>query len=75
MIEGENMTGIEAVKQAIAELPVEIVTGTVSREGNTLTVAEFLEQNVAPYMDGKTKDDVIILFLQLCRMINALMRL
>ena len=54
------MTGIEAVKQAIAELPIEIVTGTVSREGNTLTVAEFLEQNVAPYMDGKTKEDVMI---------------
>ena len=54
------MRGIEAVREAIAELPIEIVTGTVSREGNTLTVAEFLEKNVAPYMDNKTKDDVII---------------
>ena len=70
MIEGENMTGIEAVKQAIAELPVEIVTGTVSREGNTLTVAEFLEQNVAPYMDGKTKDDVIIFVIIVLNVIS-----
>ena len=54
------MNGLDAVKQAIAELPIEIVTGTVSKEGNTLTVAEFLEKNVAPYMNGKTKDDVLI---------------
>jgi len=60
MIEGENMTGLEVVKQAIADLPIEIATGTVSREGTVITVAEFLEKNVAPYMDGKTKEDVLI---------------
>ena len=60
MIEGENMTGIEVVKDAISKLPIEIATGTVTKEGNTMTVADFLENNLAPYMNDKTPDDVII---------------
>ena len=54
------MNGIEVVRQAIAMLPIEIATGTVSREGNTMTVAEFLENNLAPFMNDKTPEDVVI---------------
>ena len=54
------MTGIEVVKDAISKLPIEIATGTVTKEGNTMTVADFLENNLAPYMNDKTPDDVII---------------
>lgn len=60
MIEGENMNGIDVVKQAIAMLPIEVATGTVSRNGETMTVAEFLENNLAPFMNDKTPQDVII---------------
>ena len=54
------MSGIEVVKDAISKLPLEIATGTVTKDGNTITVAEFLEKNLAPYMDNKTPEDVVI---------------
>ncbi len=54
------MNGIDVVREAIAKLPLEIATGTVTKEGNTITVAEFLEKYLAPFMNNKTPEDVII---------------
>ena len=54
------MTGIEVVKDAISKLPIEIATGTVTKDGNVISVADFLENNLAPYMNDKTPEDVII---------------
>ena len=54
------MNGIDVVREAIAKLPLEIATGTVTKEGNTITVAEFLEKYLAPFMNNKTPEDAII---------------